>query len=128
MALKYIQRTAGSRASLSLGRSACTSHTGIHTNLYSGIHTRRLPKSPRPSAPASECDSQPDFSDAVAWHRVAGVLHDAVQEAVMQCGYGDELFQAWKDGKIRRKGLPEKVVAITFFGPLREVVSGARAV
>ena len=27
---------------------------------------------------------------------VAGVLHDAVQEAVMQCGYADELFQAWR--------------------------------
>ena len=42
---------------------------------------------------------------------VAGVLHDAVQAAVMQCGYADELFQAWRDGKIRRKDLPEKVVA-----------------
>ena len=30
----------------------------------------------------------------------------------MQCGYGDELFPAWIDGKIRRKDLPEEVVAI----------------
>ena len=29
----------------------------------------------------------------------------------MQCGYGDELFQAWRDGKIRQKDLP-KVVAM----------------
>jgi len=33
---------------------------------------------------------------------VAGVLQDAVQEAVMQCGYGDELIQAWNGGKIRQ--------------------------
>ena len=26
----------------------------------------------------------------------------------MQCGYGDELFQAWNSGKIRQKDLPEK--------------------
>ena len=31
----------------------------------------------------------------------------------MQCGYGDELFQAWRDGKIRQKDLPEEVVAMT---------------
>ena len=33
----------------------------------------------------------------------AGVLDNADQEAViMQCGYADELFQAWRDGKMRR--------------------------
>ena len=37
----------------------------------------------------------------------------------MQCGYGDELFQAWRHThsqtatKIRRKDLPEKVMAMT---------------
>jgi len=31
----------------------------------------------------------------------------------MQCGYGDDLFQAWRDGKVRQKDLPEKVVAMT---------------
>ena len=43
---------------------------------------------------------------------MAGILHDAVQQAVMQCGYGDELFQAWRDSKILRKDLPEEVVAM----------------
>ena len=38
----------------------------------------------------------------IAW--VAGVVHDAVQQAVMQCGYVDELFQDWRDGKIGEKG------------------------
>ena len=34
----------------------------------------------------------------------AGVLDNADQEAViMQCGYADELFQAWRDGKMRRE-------------------------
>ena len=32
--------------------------------------------------------------------------------SVMRHGYGDELFQAWRDGKIRQKDLPE-VVAMT---------------
>ena len=45
----------------------------------------------------------------------------------MQCGYGDELFQAWRDGKIRQKDLPEDGGGYDF-GPLREVASGARAV
>ena len=35
---------------------------------------------------------EPDYSDAEARHTVAEVLHDAVQAAVMQCGYDDELF------------------------------------
>ena len=30
----------------------------------------------------------------------------------MQYGYDDELFQAWRDGEIRRKDLPEEVVAM----------------
>ena len=69
-------------------------------------------KSPRPSVPASEYDSEFDFSDAEAQDRTAGVVHDAVQQAVMQYGYDDELFQAWRDGEIRRKDLPEEVVAM----------------
>ena len=28
-------------------------------------------------------------------------------------GYDDELFQAWRDGEIRRKDLPEEVMAMT---------------
>ena len=54
------------------------------------------------SAPASEYDSELDqyFSDAEARDRVAGIVHDAVQQAVMQYGYDDELFQDWRDGKI----------------------------
>ena len=67
---------------------------------------------PRPSVPASEYDSEFDFSDAEAQDRTAGVVHDAVQQAVMQYGYDDELFQAWRDGEIRRKDLPEEVVAM----------------
>ena len=63
--------------------------------------------------PASEYDSEFDFSDAEAQDRTAGVVHDAVQQAVMQYGYDDELFQAWRDGKMRRQDLPEKVVAMT---------------
>ena len=31
----------------------------------------------------------------------------------MRYGYDDELFQAWRDGKIRRKDLPEELVAMT---------------
>ena len=69
-------------------------------------------KSLRPSVPASEYDSEFDFSDAEAQDRTAGVVHDAVQQAVMQYGYDDELFQAWRDGEIRRKDLPEEVVAM----------------
>ena len=49
-------------------------------------------KSPRPSVPASEYDSEFDFSDAEAQDRTAGVVHDAVQQAVMQYGYDGELF------------------------------------
>ena len=88
----------------------------------SGRHERAPPrspspssppaKSPRPSVPASEYDSEFDFSDAEAQDRTAGVVHDAVQQAVMQYGYDDELFQAWRDGEIRRKDLPEEVVAM----------------
>ncbi|EOD18336.1 hypothetical protein EMIHUDRAFT_196533 [Emiliania huxleyi CCMP1516] len=88
----------------------------------SGSHERAPPrspspssppaKSPRPSVPASEYDSEFDFSDAEAQDRTAGVVHDAVQQAVMQYGYDDELFQAWRDGEIRRKDLPEEVVAM----------------
>ncbi|EOD19154.1 hypothetical protein EMIHUDRAFT_458800 [Emiliania huxleyi CCMP1516] len=37
-----------------------------------------------------------------------GVVHDAVQQAVMQYGYDDELYQAWRDGKIGEKDLPEE--------------------
>ncbi|EOD34712.1 hypothetical protein EMIHUDRAFT_252789 [Emiliania huxleyi CCMP1516] len=37
-----------------------------------------------------------------------GVVHDAVQQAVMQYGYDDELFQDWRDGKIGEKDLPEE--------------------
>ena len=70
-------------------------------------------KSPRPSAPASEYDSELDYSDAEARDRVAGVVHDAVQQAVMQYGYDDELYQAWRDGKIGEKDLPEEVMAMT---------------
>ncbi|EOD15427.1 hypothetical protein EMIHUDRAFT_103379 [Emiliania huxleyi CCMP1516] len=90
----------------------------------SGSHERAPPrspspssppaKSPRPSVPASEYDSEFDFSDAEAQDRTAGVVHDAVQQAVMQYGYDDELFQAWRDGEIRRKDLPEEVVAMAF--------------
>ena len=47
--------------------------------------------------PASEYDSEFDFSDAEAQDRTAGVVDDAVQQAVMQYGYDDELFQAWRD-------------------------------
>ena len=67
------------------------------------------------SAPASEYDSELDqyFSDAEARDRVAGVVHDAVQQAVMQYGYDDELFQDWRDGKIGEKDLPEEVMAMT---------------
>ncbi|EOD39640.1 hypothetical protein EMIHUDRAFT_200199 [Emiliania huxleyi CCMP1516] len=39
-----------------------------------------------------------------------GVVHDAVQQAVMQYGYDDELFQDWRDGKIGEKDLPEEVM------------------
>ena len=88
----------------------------------SGSHERAPPrspspssppaKSPRPSVPASEYDTEFDFSDAEAQDRTAGVVHDAVQQAVMQYGYDDELFQAWRDGEIRRKDLPEEVVAL----------------
>ena len=65
--------------------------------------------------PASEYDSELDqyFSDAEARDRVAGVVHDAVQQAVMQYGYDDELFQDWRDGKIGEKDLPEEVMAMT---------------
>ena len=42
-----------------------------------------------------------------------GVVHDAVQQAVMQYGYDDELFQDWRDGKIGEKDLPEEVMAMT---------------
>ena len=46
----------------------------------------------------------------------------------MRCGCDDELFQAWKDGKIRnRKDLPEEGVAMTT-DLCEEVASGARAV
>ena len=55
-------------------------------------------------------------------------MHDAVQQAVMQYGYADELYQAWRDGEIGEKDLPEEVMASYDFGPLREVASGARAV
>ena len=44
---------------------------------------------------------------------MAGVVHDAVQQAVMQYGYDDELFQDWRDGKIGEKDLPEEVMAMT---------------
>ena len=40
-------------------------------------------------------------------------MHDAVQQAVMQYGYDDELYQAWRDGKIGEKDLPEEVMAMT---------------
>ena len=70
-------------------------------------------KSPRPSAPASGYDSELEFSDAEARDRVAGVVHDAVQQAVMQYGYDDELYQAWRDGEIGEKDLPEEVMAMT---------------
>ena len=45
-------------------------------------------ESPWPlSVPASEYDSEPDFvTDAEARDVEAGILHDAVQQAVMQCG------------------------------------------
>ena len=43
--------------------------------------------------PKNAEDSEPDFSDAerhgIGWQ---GFYTDAVQEAVMQCGYSDELF------------------------------------
>ena len=71
-------------------------------------------KSPRPSAPASGYDSKLEFSDAEARDRVAGVVHDAVQQAVMQYGYDDELYQAWRDGEIGEKDFPEEVMAMTF--------------
>ena len=105
----------------------------------SGRHERAPPrspspssppaKSPRPSAPASEYDSELDqyFSDAEARDRVAGVVHDAVQQAVMQYGYDDELFQDWRDGKIGEKDLPEEVMAMTL-DLCGEVASGASAV
>ena len=54
--------------------------------------------------PASEYDSEFDFSDAEAQDRTAGVVHDAVQQAVMQYGYDDEVFQAWRDGERRLAG------------------------
>ena len=89
----------------------------------SGSHERAPPrspsptsppaKSPRPSAPASGYDSELEFSDAEARDRVAGVVHDAVQQAVMQYGYDDELYQAWRDGEIGEKDLPEEVMAMT---------------
>ena len=44
---------------------------------------------------------------------MAGVVHDAVQQAVMQYGYDDELYQAWRDGEIGEKDLPEEVMAMT---------------
>ena len=79
--------------------------------------------------PASEYDSEFDFSDAEAQDRAAGVVHDAVQQAVMQYGYDDELFQAWRDGEIRRKdSLPEEVVAMALDLCERWRASGARAV
>ena len=40
-------------------------------------------------------------------------MHDAVQQAVMQYGYDDELYQAWRDGVIGEKDLPEEVMAMT---------------
>ena len=43
----------------------------------------------------------------------AGVVHGAVQQAVMQYGYDDELYQAWRDGEIGEKDLPEEVMAMT---------------
>ena len=45
---------------------------------------------------------------------MAGVVHDAVQQAVMQYRYDDELYQAWRDGEIGEKDLPEEVMAMTF--------------
>ena len=73
------------------------------------------PARSRNPVPASEYDSELDqyFSDAEARDRVAGVVHDAVQQAVMQYGYDDELFQDWRDGKIGEKDLPEEVMAMT---------------
>ena len=56
-------------------------------------------------------------------------MHDAVQQAVMQYGYDDELYQAWRDGKIGEKDLALAGGGDGYdFGPLREVASGASAV
>ena len=65
----------------------------------------QIPAAVAPSAPASEYvnDYEPEFSDAKARDMVAGVLQDAVQEAVMQCGYGDELVRAWNGGKMNTR-------------------------
>ena len=45
----------------------------------------------------------------------------------MQYGYDDELYQAWRDGKIGEKDLPEEVMAMTL-DLCGEVASGASAV
>ena len=79
------------------------------------------------NAPASGYDSELEFSDAEARDRVAGVVHDAVQQAVMQYGYDDELYQAWRDGEIGEMDLPEEVMAMTL-DLCGEVASGASAV
>ena len=53
---------------------------------------------------------------ASAQDRAAGILHDAVLQAVMQCSFGDELFQACVERRASEYGekdLPEKVVAMT---------------
>ena len=76
----------------------------------------------------SSTNTFPTPRRGIGSHRVAGVVHDAVQQAVMQYGYDDELYQAWRDGEIGEKDLPEEVMASYDFGPLREVASGARAV
>ena len=60
------------------------------------------------------------------WRQGSYTTHDAVQQAVMQCGYDDELFQTWRGGKIRQRTAGGG--GGYGFGPLREVASGARAV
>ena len=107
-----MSRRSTQRPSSAGGRDAGGGRDGAWPYLGNRRRRRRA-KSPRPSAPASEYDSELDYSDAEARDRVAGVVHDAVQQAVMQYGYDDELFQDWRDGKIGEKDLPEEVMAMT---------------
>ena len=46
------------------------------------------------------------------WSNIFNISRLPNATDLMQYGYDDELFQAWRDGEIRRKDLPEEVVAM----------------
>ena len=57
------------------------------------------------------CEGRPPLPQGA--HHFVCVKKFTLPYLVMQYGYDDELYQAWRDGKIGEKDLPEEVMAMT---------------